>query len=328
MIVPEFWAESRIQRRFPDRQVTVRRFGWSDISQEDAQRHADERVREAFDRILSGADLPRRERRVRYNGADGLPIREEIVERFGDAVVTRNSYGARCLNSPDVFFADVDFFEPLSESCGAWLMSLLVGLAAAVYVGLQLNSILLGLLALAVGFVAFLLLLTGLSRAYVRISGGVEQVTLRRVDAFADSHRDWHLRIYRTPNGFRILALHATFDPRSEEVEKAFRSLGVDRTYALMCQKQNCFRARLTAKPWRIGIDERLKPQPGVWPINPSYLPHRNRWVDEYESTAAGYSACHFLKATGAVHVVSRQAEAVCEFHDRICRAHDNLTLA
>ena len=112
MIVPAYWAEGRLQLRVEGRQMTVRRFGWSDESQAAAQAHADERTREAFGRIAAGEALERRERKVGYNGARGLPIREEIVERHGDAVVTRNSYGARCLNTPDVLFVDVDFDPP------------------------------------------------------------------------------------------------------------------------------------------------------------------------------------------------------------------------
>ena len=41
MIVPKFWAEGRIRERVQGRQVTVRRFGWSDASQADAQAMAE-----------------------------------------------------------------------------------------------------------------------------------------------------------------------------------------------------------------------------------------------------------------------------------------------
>ena len=51
MIVPEFWAEARIQQRIDERQITVRRFGWSDASQEEAQANAEVRVGEAFKKI-------------------------------------------------------------------------------------------------------------------------------------------------------------------------------------------------------------------------------------------------------------------------------------
>src|SRR6185295_15118966 len=43
MIVPKFWAEARLPHREPGRQVTVRRFGWSDTSEAEAQAHAETR---------------------------------------------------------------------------------------------------------------------------------------------------------------------------------------------------------------------------------------------------------------------------------------------
>src|SRR5437870_1051333 len=99
MIVPEHWAEARLQVRHKGRSITVKRFGWSDESLVSAQAHADERARTALDAIVSGQELPRREMRSNY-GIHGIPIREQIVERHGDVIVTRNSYGALCLNTP------------------------------------------------------------------------------------------------------------------------------------------------------------------------------------------------------------------------------------
>lgn len=138
MIVPRFWAEGRIQERVAGQQVTVRRFGWSDDSPLAAQAHADQRTREAYDRIVSGETLERRERKLAYNGAHGVPIREEILERQGDSIVTRNSYGARCLNTPDVLFVDVDFESEeggsrrsARECPGAWASASTCGRARA-----------------------------------------------------------------------------------------------------------------------------------------------------------------------------------------------------
>ena len=58
MIVPTFWAEGRVQERLPGKQVTVRRFGWSDESQAAAQALADARAHEALRRLLAGERLP------------------------------------------------------------------------------------------------------------------------------------------------------------------------------------------------------------------------------------------------------------------------------
>jgi hypothetical protein len=79
MIVPDYWAEGRAEHRARGKQVTVRRFGWSEVSQQDAQTMADARAAEALARILAGQTLPRRDRKIAYNGADGLPIREEVI---------------------------------------------------------------------------------------------------------------------------------------------------------------------------------------------------------------------------------------------------------
>jgi hypothetical protein len=113
MIVPACWAVARGQQRAGERQVPLRRFGWSDAGQDDAQAMADARAAKAMQRNVSGEPMPKRELtrepKVPYNCAAGLPIREEIAGRQGSVVVTRNSYGARCLNVPDMLFADIDF---------------------------------------------------------------------------------------------------------------------------------------------------------------------------------------------------------------------------
>jgi hypothetical protein len=109
MIVPRYWAEGKLLRRNAGKQVTMRRFGWSDDSQEDAQKMADTRTEESLQRYLSGERLAKYEPKMAYNGADSVPIREEIVDRRGETILTRNSYGGLCPNTPDVFFIGADF---------------------------------------------------------------------------------------------------------------------------------------------------------------------------------------------------------------------------
>ena len=36
MIIPKYWAEARLQHRDRKRQITVRRFGWSDVGEAEA----------------------------------------------------------------------------------------------------------------------------------------------------------------------------------------------------------------------------------------------------------------------------------------------------
>ncbi|HET7867922.1 MAG TPA: hypothetical protein VFL86_26250, partial [Burkholderiaceae bacterium] len=258
MIVPEFWAEGRVQEHLHGRPVTLRRFGWSDTSQDDAQRHADLRARDAFARLAAGQNVARRERKLAYNGAEGVPIREEIVSRHETTVVTRNLYGARCLNTPDVLFADIDFSVVLGPRLGLSVLVLLE--LAALALGQACNSWLLGLLAAAGGLLFSHGIATNLLRLFVAIAGGAQERAQERVRRFCAAHPEWHLRVYRTPAGLRLLAMHRTFDPADAAVAECFRAVGADPVYVRMCLNQRCFRARVSPKPWRIGIGTHIRP--------------------------------------------------------------------
>lgn len=346
MIVPEFWAEARRRYRSGGRRLTVRRFGWSDASPDDARAMAEARVEEALRAVLAGEGVARREPKVPYNGADGMPIREEILARHGDAVVTRNSYGARCLNTPDVLFADVDF--DVRVPAPWWLVA--VGLVGVVAVGTGLIVACAGgppevsVPMIAAGVLVMLLgdrldryvrtpsevaetvrdPFRGMSFGVVRATTVAEAVQAVRdhVRGFLDAHPDWNVRLYRTPAGLRMLVTHRPFSPDDEAVAELFRAIEADPVYVRMCRNQKCFRARLTAKPWRIGIDEHLKPRPGVWPVRPERLPDRIAWVAAYEERAAGFAACRFLEAIGS-GIVHPKVVPVVALHDAECRAND-----
>ncbi len=142
MLIPHFWAEARLQNKSPGKQVIVRRWGWSDVNQADAVALADQRAREALQRILSGENLLRRETRDSYGTREGMPIREEVISRHGENVITRNSYGSLCLNAPRVLFADVDaIWTPALRTPPLGCAALVV---AGLSVGLWQQSILLG----------------------------------------------------------------------------------------------------------------------------------------------------------------------------------------
>lgn len=324
MIVPEFWAEGQAKHRGGGKSVTIRRFGWSDASLADAQAMADTRAAEALARQLAGEDVRPRDHKRAYNGAEGLPIREEIVARHGAAVVTRNAYGARCLNVPDVLFADVDFGE--SES----MWSRVLGVGIAVVSGLA-ALYWFGALAAIVAVVVAAMLGGWVARVGI---GGKQRIEARRearararVARFIENRPDWTLALYRTPAGFRLLALHRRFDPNEPAVKEFFDAIGVDRVYARMCSNQHCFRARLTAKPWRIGIAEHLRPRGGAWPVRQEWMEGRRQWIADYEARASGFSACCFVETLGrgASHI---DADRIRELHDELSGALRNQPLA
>ena len=126
------------------------------------------------------------------------------------------------------------------------------------------------------------------------------------------------MRLYETPNGWRVLVTHDVFEPRGEAVREFFRSIGADPLYVRMCFNQNCFRARVTPKPWRIGMGEKLRPRPGIWPIRLERMNDRKAWVREYDENRTDYAACRYVTTLGSTHGISR-----CEDADFVRRLHD-----
>lgn len=325
MIVPQFWAEAQTQGVQGKKTITVRRFGWSDSSQEEAQTNAEQRSLEALNQILSGKPLERRERKTPYNGSDGVPIREEVLSRHGDTIISRNSYGAHCLNTPDVCFIDIDYPTNTPATYLYSAIAILQMLAAMTGYMLDLPYVWLGLAIVSL-FFAF----TFASIAYqiaLKLKGGVEQIIYKRIDQFLLRHPQWNLRIYKTPAGMRMMATHRTFDVNDPEIEASFKELGADPMYARMCRNQQCFRARVSPKPWRIGIADHMRPRPGNWPVAPDRLPLRNAWIAQYEAAAVNFASCRFMhsKGSGSVHV---DVEPVMTLHDQLARANSDLQIA
>jgi hypothetical protein len=304
----------------------VRRFGWSNESPEAARAHAEARAAEALGAILSGEKRPRREPKVPYNGAEGVPIREEIVGEHGNIVITRNSYGALCLNTPDVLFADLDLEEtcprPAQWAGTAVLFWWLAGTGEDGARSVP-RLVFLGLVALASGFY----LVSWGHFAWVRVTGGRRRRAMRRLHRFLRCHPEWRVRVYATPAGYRLMAVHRLFNPLEPGVESFFRAVRADRRYGRMCRRQGCFRARLTAKPWRIGLKDRLRPRPGTWPVRPESMPARRSWLETYDARAAGYAACRFEAELGTGNV-DPATDAVRDLHDAWSRALGNQELA
>jgi len=325
MIVPQYWAEKRLQHRARGRQVTVRRFGWSDDSPEDAQAMADLRAAEGLERVLAFKSNLRSEPRVPYNGAQGVPIREEIISRHGETIITRNSYGALCLNTPNVLFVDVDF----ENSPGPGLMWMILGplLLMAVIAAWLMKSVPVFLAIAAAAFVVTRLVAILFHLFLSAWRGGAEASARRRVEKFIEQNPNWSLRVYRTPAGLRLLAMQQTFDPNDPAVCDCFHALGADPVYVQMCLNQQCFRARVSPKPWRVGVARHMRPQPGVWPVAPERMEIRNVWIAEYEAACPSFASCHFegTLGSGASHAETRRVQ---ELHDELSRANSSLPIA
>jgi hypothetical protein len=256
---------------------------------------------------------------VPYNGTEGLPIREETLLQFGPDVVTRNSYGAWCLNTPDVMILDVDeddFYRlpalGLKRSIGVVVACLLVatvmtggpwtGQAGA---GPWATSALGALGAFVVARATI-----GLGRKlWLQRLGGPVAWLGRQLQG---TRQRWAL--YRTPAGARAIRLDTVMDPTSHDSDALQAHLAGDPTYRQMCRRQACYRARVTPKPWRIGL-ERLRG--AGWPTPNHRLAD---WVTQYDRVRAAWGACAWIQDVGQGDAQVRPS-ALRELHDRLALA-------
>ena len=74
---------------------------------------------------------------------------------------------------------------------------------------------------------------------------------IAKAQAWASRQPGWNWRVYQTAAGLRLLATHALFDPADPICQTVFDAVDADPLYRKLCQLQECFRARLTPKPWR-----------------------------------------------------------------------------
>ena len=318
MLVPAFWAVARLQQWHGKRQITVHRWGWSDSSEADAQTMADARAAQAMADLQAGHTVARRERKQAYNGAQGLPIREEVLARHGSTVITRNAYGAHCLNTPDVVFADVDFATQAPARLG-WVLFALLALAIVGTARTSLGGWVWPLAVLA-GGLASAPAAQALYRLWIGYQGGHEALARKKVQAFVAQHPNWNVRLYRTPAGLRLLVTHAVAEPTDRLVQAFFEQVQADAMYVRMCNNQHCFRARVTGKPWRMGIDSPMRPRPGVWPVRAEAMPQRTVWTQAYDQKAQAYAACRWLGDVGS-GTVHPQVQPVVALHDELSRA-------
>lgn len=347
MIIPTHWAEAEITYRSKHRKnVRIKRMGWSMVSYEDAFAMAQQRCEEALREKKKNPNVPWRDLKVAYNGADGMPIREEVLEQTPAYTITRNGYGAACLNTPNVLFVDVDFMPeylaketifsflyPFLYGVFGWVVGKLVGYQLYLLSDKAVSQVTYSTAGAFVGILIACLAAVFTHKVKAKSKEKREAETLQNmhddclnlVKAHAVQNPKWNWRVYRTPHGMRLLATHNTFDPRSDDVQACFDFFKADYLYASMCKLQNCFRARVSPKPWRIDMYA-LEPRT-VWPLGEKAKEKRDAWVTTYDALARNYASCRYLCDVGS-GTVCAEAKQVVLAHDEKARALVNLSLA
>lgn len=259
---------------------------WSDSSLAEAAALAQESARRLAERFAAGDKLGH------GYGYPDRPMREPVLREIkapdGElvAAITRNSYGSLVLNTTHVMFVDVDLPKPKSPA-GGWLKKLF-------------------------------------GNSEPPAPPVTEASVLAQAEAWTQRHPGWSWRVYRTKAGLRLLATHALFEPAGGVTEQVFEALGSDPLYRRLCRAQQCFRARLTPKPWRCDSE---KP-PGRWPWPDASAEARfKKWESRYLAACRDYATCELIATPGA-NQIDPTVQLILDVHDQTTRAESKLELA
>ncbi len=146
---------------------------------------------------------------------------------------------------------------------------------------------------------------------------------LEHLRTFQAEHPQFVFQVYETRAGLRFMVTNREIRPDGAEVELLFKTLQVDRLYTRLCRTQRCFRARLTPKPWRIGLA-----RPAVrFPFS-TELKQRsfNFWLAQYAAKSRNACAARRLEPIGEA-TLPDSVRRVVEIHDRYA-CDDDATLA
>ncbi len=287
MRIPPYWVKETYTDRGPDgTKQTFSAYGWSFESEADARERAEAHAKKVFEQVTSGEEPEAYEYLER-------PIREQIVDSVtheGEEIakITRNRYGALILNARTVCFADVDFPEVQPNG---WFDSLLLKLFS--------------------------------SRYQARRDELCER-TVQRIQNWADDHPERSFRLYRTRAGLRLLFTDTHYDPTSENTHALLEELGCDELYRKLTEKQECFRARLTPKPWRADAER----PPAEYPFDNSQEEEEfQRWLETYQERSRSYATCSLLESRGTVPDRS-SIRRIVDLHDEYCCTDNGAPLA
>lgn len=142
---------------------------------------------------------------------------------------------------------------------------------------------------------------------------------LEAMRAFHSAHPQFVLQVYETRAGLRFIVINREIGPDGPEVELLFKELPVDRLYTRLCRTQLCFRARLTPKPWRIGLARPTTRFPFSTPLKQRSF---NFWLGQYVAKSRNACAARRLERIGEASMPDA-VRRVVEIHDRFACDED-----
>ncbi len=123
---------------------------------------------------------------------------------------------------------------------------------------------------------------------------------------------DMACRVYETYAGYRIVCTDKLLKPEHPESIALMQKFKSDKLYATLCLKHECYRARLSPKPFRLGVEVPKLTVENVME------PEMQKWIGEYEGASKNRAVCKLILA-GEDHRTLPEVKRILEIHDRYC---------
>lgn len=150
-----------------------------------------------------------------------------------------------------------------------------------------------------------------------------ENTYIEELRTWLSARPQFGARVYRTKKGLRYLFTHKPL-PVNDEALYWLTELGSDRLYTRLCRSQQCYRARLSPKAFRIGVRVPEAQYPYETQAERESF---DKWLPEYEGKAAGYAVCKLVCVIGA-ESIHKDLKEIVETHDKMTLCDSDLPLA
>lgn len=139
-----------------------------------------------------------------------------------------------------------------------------------------------------------------------------KQYFLSQIERYQSQHTDYTIKVYETFAGLRFIVTNQLFSPNDESVSGIFAALGVDKLYRRLCSRQDCFRARLSPKPWRLGMQRPASRYPRVANEQREF----EHWLRGYVLASSQANVVNVLRTFGEAATHSDIAPVIA-IHDK-----------
>lgn len=148
---------------------------------------------------------------------------------------------------------------------------------------------------------------------------------MARLRAWSRQSTSHGARVYRTAAGLRYLLTHPLMVPDGGDTGRLMEQLGADPLYARLCRAQGSFRARLSPKPWRIGV--RGAPRLSFEKLADA-SDEANAWLRTYERACGGYAVCELVDQVGNARPPDDDTARLITLHDDLAGVGSDRPLA